>query len=579
MKLFSEIFTIENAGIAPHEERYHLLNKYLFIFAFCGHTLFLPVFFLLKQDIPFYNNIICVLLDILCIYLNSKLKLRVVYIIFVIEISLHTFFCNIIFGWGTGFLYYFFTITFYIFLVREYRFLKIFLFTTVSILFIIQYFYLQTTIPVYPATIIPVWLIYFLNAFANFIAIAFTSTEFSLFVNKAERTIIKAKEKAEEGERAKSVFLANISHEIRSPLNSIVGMINLSLFTDNNKEKKQYLHIAKNSADHLLTVINDILDYSKIEENSMSLRNEVFNIHHLLKNTMMAMDSSIYDKNLTMKYEISEAVPQNVYGDPSRLRQVLMNLLSNAIKFTDSGSITVTCKKISDNRDICDIEFSVEDTGHGIPDDKINLVFDRFTQLEIKDAKKYTGTGLGLAISKELVELMGGTIGVKSKVDTGSIFTFRIPFYGADYTGKNTNPCNSTSVQKYNKSLNILIAEDIFTNWLLYEKYMQILGHSCKIVENGKLALEELNRNCYDLVLMDIEMPEMNGGETLKQIRSSINGSNKDIPVIAMTGYTENDLYDGDYKFNGFLIKPVELDDLNRMIHDIMSLKETNIKT
>lgn len=570
MSFISDIFNPQKESAAPKEVRYHLLNKYILIFSLCGHSLFIPIFYLLNSDIPFYNNIICVIMDAFCLYLNSRYKIKSVYILYIIEITYHTFFCNIIFGWGPGFIYYSFTLTFYIFLFRKYNILRFVMFAFVAGLFIIQYIYLESYSPVFPSTIIPAWLLYFSNASANFAAIAFTAGQFSIFADRAENRILKAKEKAEEGEKAKSVFLANMSHEIRSPLNSIIGMINLSLLSGKNEMESEYLNIAKNSADHLLSVINDILDYSKIEESRMTLNTEVFDIHLLIKNTMMAMDSSIYNKNLNMKYEIENDVPKNVEGDPSRLRQVLINLLSNAIKFTEKGNITVTCRKISDDNEICTLEFSVEDTGTGIAENKINEIFDRFTQIEERVSKDYTGTGLGLAISKELVELMGGVIRVKSTPGSGSIFSFQLPFHKVTQYEKDSGLTERKAAECADKTLNVLIAEDVYTNWLLYEKYMNVLGYSFKLVDNGSKVLDELETGDYDIVLMDIEMPTMSGEETLKQIRSGIRGKNRDIPVIAMTGYTESDLKKMDYRFSGFLIKPIELEDLGRRINEVL---------
>jgi signal transduction histidine kinase len=570
MSFISEIFHPQKETAAPKEVRYHLLNKYILIFSVCGHSLFIPVFFLLNRDIPFYNNLMAVILDLFCLYLNSKYKIKTVYVLYIIEITYHTFFCNIIFGWEPGFVYYSFTLTFYIFLFRKYNILRFVMFSFVAVLFILQYIYLASYSPVYPVTIIPAWFLYFSNASANFAAIAFTAGQFSVFADRAENKILKAKDKAEEGERAKSVFLANMSHEIRSPLNSIIGMINLSLLSGKNEKESEYLNIAKNSADHLLSVINDILDYSKIEENRMKLNAETFDIHLLIKNTMIAMDSSIYDKNLSMTYEIEDNVPKNVEGDPSRLRQVLINLLSNAIKFTEKGSITVTCIKISDIDEICTLKISVRDTGTGIAENKIDEIFDRFTQVEERVSKEYTGTGLGLAISKELVELMGGVIVVKSTPGSGSIFSFQLPFKKIMQEEKSSLRTERKAADSADKTFNVLIAEDVYTNWLLYEKYMTVLGHSFKLVDNGSKVLDELEANDYDIVLMDIEMPTMNGEETLKQIRSGIRGKNKDIPVIAMTGYTESDLKKMDYRFSGFLIKPIELEDLGRRINEVM---------
>lgn len=571
MKLFAQFFASEQEWMSPFEKRSHILNKYIFTFALCGHTLFIPVFFLLNRDIPFYNNLVCVILDACCLYLNSRWRLKTAYTLFSAEIAYHSFFCSIIFGWGSGFTFYFLTISFYIFLAGKHLSQRVGLGACVVILFIIQYAYVQTTHPVYPVTVIPEWLVYFFNVTANFTSVAFVAIYFSEIVDSAESAIIGAKEKAEEGERAKSVFLANMSHEIRSPLNSIIGMINLSQLSDDDGKKQEYLGIARDSADHLLTVINDILDYSKIEVCRMTLNYEVFNIHHLVRNTMRAMDSSIYKRKLEMNYEIDSSVPSTVKGDPSRIRQVMINLLSNAIKFTERGKITLRCRNISIDDDSCVLEFSVEDTGAGIPGDKIGTIFDRFTQLDGRPRSDYTGTGLGLAISRELVELMGGTISVQSMPGTGSTFVFSIPLVKAEPEEKSICLDIRNADVKRCGELNILIAEDMFTNWLLYEKYMSMLGHSFTIVENGCMVLDELERNSYDLVLMDLEMPDMGGEEALNHIRKGIRGVNRDIPVIALTGYAECDVYSPDCGFNAFVSKPVEIHDLDRAINEAVS--------
>lgn len=573
MKIISDMFEQPGGWIAPYHVRNRLVNQYIFVFAACGHTLFIPIFYMLGRDIPFYNNIICVGVDLFCVYLNYRWKLRTVYLIFSSEILYHTFFCTIIFGWETGFIIYFFSVSAYLFLQRKHDVLRNVMFAVLVVLFVMQYIYIKTSPPEYPATIIPVWLIYALNVTANLSAIALISSQFSLFVDYAEKAIMKAKRKAEEGERAKSAFLANMSHEIRSPLNSIIGMINLALLEAKDYKKNEYLYIARSSADHLLTVINDILDYSKIEVKMMTLNFEVFNIHHLVRNTMIAMDSSIYDRDLDMKYEVSESVPRTVSGDPSRIRQVLINLINNAVKFTESGSVTLRCRNISGDEDPCMVEFQVEDTGIGIPEDKIDRIFERFSQIECGQTGRYRGTGLGLSISRELVELMGGSIYAESRPGTGSIFTFTIPLQRAVMEEKKPMTKTVSPDAVDTGRLKVLIAEDVFTNWLLYEKYMEMLGHSYKIVENGRMVLDELEQNSYDIVLMDMEMPEMGGEETVKNIREGVRGVNRSIPVIAISGYSENDFHKLDEGFDGFVPKPVELEELDRMIYEIIYQK------
>jgi len=571
MKIISEMFASPYGWIAPFHVRNRLLNHHVLFYCVIGHTLFIPVFFLLNRDVPLFNNILCVGIDILCLYLNSKWRLKAVYVIFSMEISLHTFFCSLYFGFDTGFLLYYLGVIIYIFLQRKHYILRIILFSVVLLMLFFNYVYLQISPPSYPDTIIPLWLIFWLNAAAIIVALMLVASQFTLFIEHAENAILKAKEKAEEGERAKSVFLANMSHEIRSPLNSIVGMINLAILPGNTQQKNEYLEIAKHSADHLQTVINDILDYSKIEENRMALGSEVFSLHQLVKNTICVMDSSIYHKDLEMKYEIGADVPEIFRGDPARIRQVLINLISNAIKFTEEGSITLGCELVSSDAEGDMIKFSVEDTGSGIPENMIDSVFNRFTQLDHGNRQKHVGTGLGLAISKELVELMGGRISVESLPGRGSIFSFTIPLEraeqgeGAGVTEEHVSHVNAPG------RLKILIAEDIFTNWLLYEKYMNMMGHTFTIVENGRRVLEELERNRYDLILMDLEMPELDGLEAVKIIRKGQSGADREIPVIAMTGYSLGDFTEKGNEFDDYITKPIEVYELEKKINDIIN--------
>ena len=502
MKIVPEIFNQPGLTIAPFEVRNRLLNSYILKYCIYGHTVFIPVFFLLGRSVPLYVNIACVAVDLLCFYLNSKWRLKTVYVVFTAEICINTFVASLYFGMETGFAMYYIAVVLYLFLLGRQYIMRWLLFSHVVIMIMFNYAWFQLVPMPYPQTILPVWIVFAMNAAANIMAITILVSQFTHFAVRAEEIILRAKEKADEGERAKSVFLANMSYEIRSPLNSIIGMINLAMLSSSDEEKNEFLHTAKGSADHLLTVINDILDYSKIEDNRMKLNIEPFNIHHLVRNTMMGMDSSIYNKNLEMKHEISDTVPVLVKGDPARIRQVLINLLSNAVKFTEAGSITLVCSVIGDDEKF--IRFSVEDTGAGIPSDKLDTIFDRFTQLEWNPAKKFGGTGLGLAISRELVELMGGNISVKSTPGSGSVFTFTVPLQAASGAAADPVKLKMPGRAAARGSLKVLIAEDIFTNWLLYEKYMNILGHSFRIVENGFMVLDELEQNEYDLVLMDL---------------------------------------------------------------------------
>jgi len=340
------------------------------------------------------------------------------------------------------------------------------------------------------------------------------------------------KERAEEGSRAKSEFLAMMSHEIRTPMNGVLGTIGLLQNTELTKHQIKLVGTARDSAEHLLTLINDILDFSKLEAGRIDLEQIDFDLPHLIESAISMMNPRAVMKGLQMDKEIAPSVPRFMKGDPGRLRQILFNLAGNAIKFTDKGDVTllVEAAKMEDGRHF--LTFKVRDTGIGIPADKIDRMFGKFSQADSSIARRFGGTGLGLAISKQLVELMGGRIGVDSVEGKGSTFWFALPMEeGQPVVTEVKEIAAGPATQQ---SLRILVAEDNQVNQMVISLMLRQLGHQVDVVINGIEACEQVLKAPYDLVLMDMQMPEMDGITATQTIRRLPQACSK-IPIIALT--------------------------------------------
>lgn len=387
-------------------------------------------------------------------------------------------------------------------------------------------------------------------------------------LKRYQKLLITAKEAAEAANRAKSEFLANMSHEIRTPINGIVGMIDLTMLLSINEEQKDNLITAKACAGSLLRIVNDILDFSKMEADKMILDANNFDIKELIEEIVRAHSPKVSAKGLELNYIFSSNLPQFLIGDPNRLRQVLDNLVSNAVKFTDQGEVTITIKCNRFIGDEVELEFTVTDTGIGIAKEDRNRLFHSFSQIESTYTKKYGGTGLGLVISKQLVEKMGGSIDVDSEEGKGSSFHFNLRFRvgNSRLSEKQILPDLSKAV----KQLRILLVEDDYVNQKVAYKILKRKGYHVDVACNGNEALHKYENQEFDVILMDIQMPEMNGIEATKMIRQR-EQKNHHIPIVAMTAYA---LPGDKEKFlrlgmDAYISKPLKLEELFYILDEV----------
>jgi PAS domain S-box-containing protein len=392
--------------------------------------------------------------------------------------------------------------------------------------------------------------------------IATELTEAKVFAELATEIAEEAKIKAEKATRiaedalkAKQQFLSNMSHEIRTPMNAIIGFTKVMLKTELTVKQAEYLSAIKVSGDALIVLINDILDLAKVDSGKMTFERVPFSLRSSLASMLQLFEPRIREKNLQLIREYDKRIPEMLAGDPVRLHQIILNLVSNAVKFTNAGSILVKVSLLNEDEENVTISFAVIDTGIGIEENKIEEVFENFQQASSETSRLYGGTGLGLAIVKQLVEAQGGKIQVESKIDEGSMFGFTLSFQKTNAKPEIQNDSRTSDTDV--KNIKVLVVEDIPLNQLLMKTLLHDFGFERDVVPNGKMAIEQLQRKSYDLILMDLQMPEMNGFEAATFIREKLHSK---IPIIALTA----DVTTADLEkckaagMNDYLAKPVD---------------------
>jgi len=386
--------------------------------------------------------------------------------------------------------------------------------------------------------------------------------EAKLYAEDATKIAEEAKSKAEKATKiaenaviSKQQFLSNMSHEIRTPMNSIIGFTKVMLKTPLTAKQKKYLTAIKMSGEVLTVLVNDILDLAKVDAGKMIFEQKPFNMATSISAMVHLFEPKIREKNLLLTKRYDNKIPRVLVGDPVRLHQILINLVSNAVKFTTKGKIVVGVRLLHEDEDKVTIEFTVADTGIGIAEDKIEHIFENFQQATSNTSRLYGGTGLGLAIAKQLAEQQGGSIKVKSIIDKGTTFSVVLPFRKTD---EDLEPV--TEIRKQNakvRNLKILVVEDIALNQLLMKTLLDDFGFVSDFAVNGKIAIEKVKNNPYDVILMDLQLPEMNGFDAARYIKEEMNS---DIPIIALTAdVTTTDLNKCKaVGMNDYISKPVD---------------------
>ena len=388
-------------------------------------------------------------------------------------------------------------------------------------------------------------------------------TQSNKLLEEKNKELIIAKEKAEKASQARSEFLSTVSHELRTPLNAINGITHLLIEENPKKSQMHYLESLQFSGNYLTKFINDILEINKIESSKSQIENISFNLKLLLENIQNSLKELANINNNDFVFNIDSKIPNYINGDPTKLSQVLMNLINNALKFTHNGEVIVTASLISLVEKNAIISFEIKDNGIGIPEDKLDTIFDSFSQGSIDINRKYGGTGLGLTIVKKIVELLGGTINLESKVKEGSIFTFELPMKVAkkprEIRLKKKEITNKCLIDKL-----ILVVEDNKINQMITDKMLKNKGILCEIIDNGEEAIELCRNNYYDLILMDVHLPGINGTIATQHIREY----DTTTPIIALTAISLNENREMllSYGMNDVITKPFNPEDFYRII-------------
>jgi CheY-like chemotaxis protein len=391
------------------------------------------------------------------------------------------------------------------------------------------------------------------------LGVSFDITE----LKEAQLSLEQARDEAQAANRAKSAFLASMSHEIRTPMNGVIGFADLLLDSDLTEQQRNHTTRLQDAAKSLLSLMNDILDLSKIEAGKLEVETIPMSPETVVNSAVSIVRTQLTAKGLDLRIEIAPGFPDWIEGDPTRVRQILMNLLSNALKFTDQGRITVRCsRETAEDQDF--LRFEVEDTGIGIPADRQHLLFHDFSQVDSSTTRRYGGTGLGLSICERLVQAMGGEIGVRSVSGSGSTLWFTIAIRACP--PPDLSVAHDPTIFVANPA-RVLVADDLEMNRDIVEAMLKRAGHSVRGVENGRQAVIAIQESDFDMVLMDMEMPEMDGVEATRAIRR-LDERIRHIPIVALTAnaFSEDQQRCREAGMNDFLPKPMSRHGLLEMV-------------
>ncbi|HRN57371.1 MAG TPA: ATP-binding protein, partial [Agriterribacter sp.] len=379
----------------------------------------------------------------------------------------------------------------------------------------------------------------------------------------AEFEILKAKEKAEKAVQVKSRFLSNMSHELRTPLNAIIGTTNIILHEEYLPSQKQSFEVLKYSSEHMMQLVNDILDFSKIEAGKMVLEHAPFNVKSFLQKVATPFAAPVAAKHLELQMDVDDNANLEVYGDEMRLVQVMNNLVANAIKFTERGTITIEVKVVAHKSEQADIYIAVKDTGIGIAQNKMRQIFESFTQADIETTRKFGGTGLGLAISKKIIAQMGGNLQAESSIGVGSVFYFTLGFKIARQQRSYVDENKLKGLSSL-EGTKVLLAEDNPINMIVAKRFLQKWNMEVIEAENGVKAVALFHQHEPDLLLIDLEMPEMDGAQTVAEIRKT----HPYIPIIAFTAATYENIKEDllSKGFDDYVPKPFKPEELHAKI-------------